>query len=142
MDEKMDRLSNVFADALVARGVQRGDRVALLMHECPQFAVCQLGLWKVGAEVVPINPRCTEEELSRAMVESGAEIAVVLTFFYHKIRVVQPHTSLRRIIVTNGWTIHHVSCTASLHPDRGLSAESGRRDLRPGMITCSGYFSP
>jgi long-chain acyl-CoA synthetase len=98
---ELDQISDAFAAALVAQGVKKGDRVALLLPNCPQFVIAQLGVWKVGAIVVPINPLYTEHELPHILADCGAEIALVLTPFYQKIKTVQPRTKLRRIIATN-----------------------------------------
>jgi len=98
---ELDRLSDAFAAALVAQGILKGDRVALLLPNCPQFVIAQLGAWKAGAIVVPMNPLYTEHELPHMLSDCGAEIALVLTPFYAKIKAVQPHTNLRRIIATN-----------------------------------------
>jgi long-chain acyl-CoA synthetase len=98
---ELDRLSDAFAAALVAQGVAKGDRVALLLPNCPQFVIGQLGAWKAGAVVVPMNPLYTEHELPPMLADCGAQIALVLTPFYEKVKAAQPHTSLRRIIATN-----------------------------------------
>jgi long-chain acyl-CoA synthetase len=98
---ELDRLSDAFAAALVAQGVARGDRVALLLPNCPQFVIGQLGAWKAGAVVVPLNPLYTEHELSEMLADSGAETALVLTPFYDKVKGLQPQSKLRRIIATN-----------------------------------------
>jgi long-chain acyl-CoA synthetase len=98
---ELDRLSNAFAASLVAQGVEKGDRVALLLPNCPQFVIGQLGAWKAGAVVVPINPLYTESELPKLLTDCGAETALVLTAFYEKVKAVQPHTGLRRIIATS-----------------------------------------
>jgi long-chain acyl-CoA synthetase len=98
---QLDRLSDAFAAALVAQGVQKGDRVVLLLPNCPQFVIGQLGAWKAGAIVVPLNPLYTEHELPQVLAGCGAEIALALTPFYDKIKAAQPHTSLRCIIATS-----------------------------------------
>jgi len=56
----LDRLSTAFAAALAADGVRPGDRVALLLPNCPQFIIAQFGIWKAGAIVVALNPTYTE----------------------------------------------------------------------------------
>ena len=76
---ELERLSDAFANALVARGIKKGDRVALLLPNCPQFVIAQLGIWKAGGIVAPLNPLYTEHELERLMRECGAETVVVLT---------------------------------------------------------------
>jgi long-chain acyl-CoA synthetase len=98
---ELDRLSDAFANALVALGVEKGDRVALLLPNCPQFVIAQLGAWKAGAILVPLNPLYTGHELSQMLNDCGAEMALVLTPFYEAVKDVQPQTSLRCIIATN-----------------------------------------
>ena len=97
----LDRLSDAFAAALVSLGAKKGDRVALLLPNCPQTIVCQFGAWKVGAVVTPINPLYTERELEHTLQAGEAEIAVVLTPFYGKLKAIQAHTRLRCIVATN-----------------------------------------
>jgi long-chain acyl-CoA synthetase len=98
---ELDRRSDAFAAALAALGVAKGDRVALLLPNCPQFLICELGAWKAGAVVHPLNPIYTEQELEGALRRTGAETIVVLTPFYGRIKAVQPRTALRRVVATN-----------------------------------------
>jgi long-chain acyl-CoA synthetase len=98
---ELQRLSDAFAAALAALGVAKGDRVALLLPNCPQFLVCELGAWKAGAVVVPLNPIYTEPELAGALARTGAETIVALTPFYGRVKAVQPRTALRRVVATN-----------------------------------------
>ena len=98
---ELDTLSDAFAGGLAARGVVRGDRVALIMPNCPQMIIGQLGVWKAGAVAVPLNPLSSDEELTHALADTGARAAVVLTRFYHKIKRLQPSTALEIVIATN-----------------------------------------
>jgi long-chain acyl-CoA synthetase len=97
---EVDRLSDAFAAALAGLGVRKGDRLALLLPNCPQFLVAELGAWKAGAVVVPLNPLYTADELARPLIETEAETAVVLTPFYGRVKSVQPRTALRRVVAT------------------------------------------
>ena len=97
---ELDRASDAFAAALAGLGVAKGDRVALLLPNCPQFLVCELGAWKVGAVLVPLNPIYTEQELEGALARTGAETIVVLTPFYGRVKAVQPRTALTRVVAT------------------------------------------
>jgi long-chain acyl-CoA synthetase len=99
--QELETASDAFAAALVAQGVRPGDRVALLLANCPQFLIAELGIWKAGATVAPLNPIYTEEELVGPLNTSGATVAVVLTPFYERIKTVQPRTKLRRVIAAN-----------------------------------------
>jgi long-chain acyl-CoA synthetase len=98
---ELDRRSDAFAAALAGLGVAKGDRVALLLPNCPQFLICELGAWKAGAVVHPLNPIYTEQELEGALRRTRAETIVVLTPFYGRVKAVQPRTALRRVVATN-----------------------------------------
>jgi long-chain acyl-CoA synthetase len=98
---ELERLTNAFSAALQALGVQKGERVALVLPNCPQAVIGQIGAWKAGAIVAPINPLYTERELEYSLVEIRAESALVLTPFYAKIKAVQPRTPVKRVIATN-----------------------------------------
>ncbi|MGH2814145.1 MAG: AMP-binding protein, partial [Actinomycetota bacterium] len=98
---ELDRLSDAFAAALAGLGVAPGDRVALLLPNCPQFLIGELGAWKAGAILVPLNPIYTEQELAGALARTGAETIVVLTPFYGRVKAAQPRTAVERVIATN-----------------------------------------
>jgi long-chain acyl-CoA synthetase len=98
---ELERESTAFAAALAALGVKRGDRVGLLLPNCPQFFIAELGAWKLGAIVAPLNPIYTEHELEGPLREHGIETIVVLTRFYERIKRLQPRSRLRRVIATN-----------------------------------------
>ena len=97
----LDRLSDACASAFAALGIKRGDRVALVLPNCPQFFVAQFGAWKVGAIVAPLNPIYTEHELEGPLRAHGVDTVVTLTRFYRRIKRVQPRTGVRRVIATN-----------------------------------------
>jgi long-chain acyl-CoA synthetase len=98
---ELDRASDAFAAALGTMGVGKGDRVALLLPNCPQFLIAELGAWKRGAIVVPLNPIYSEAELQRPLAATGAETVVVLTPFYARIKNLQSQTRLRNVIATS-----------------------------------------
>jgi long-chain acyl-CoA synthetase len=98
---QLERLSDACAAAFASLGIHRGDRVALLLPNCPQFVVAQLAAWKLGAIVAPLSPASTEAELEGPLAEHGVETIVVLTRYYHRVKHVQPRTGLRRVIATN-----------------------------------------
>lgn len=98
---ELDRASDAFAAALAADGVAPGDRVALLLPNCPQAVIAQLGTWKAGAIASPMNPLYTSTELEHGLREVEAEVAVVLTPFYEKVAALRGPTPLRRVIAAN-----------------------------------------
>jgi long-chain acyl-CoA synthetase len=98
---ELDRSSNAVATALVDIGLQKGDRVALLLPNSPQMIIGEFGIWKAGGIAVPMNPLYTETELEAALNECDAEIAIVLTPVYQKIKSIQNRTSINHVIATN-----------------------------------------
>ncbi len=98
---ELERLSDAFAAALTGLGVQKGDRVAIVVPNSPQAILGQVGAWKAGAIVAPVNSLYTERELEYSLNEIGAETVLVLTPFYEKIKAIQARTQVRRVIATN-----------------------------------------
>ena len=98
---RLEQLSNGCAAAFSALGLTRGDRVALLLPNCPQFVIAELGTWKIGGIIAPLNPIYSDTELETALGESGATAIVCLTRYYRRIKQLQPRTSLRYVIATN-----------------------------------------
>ena len=93
--------ARAFARALEDRGVKRGDRVALVLPNVPQFLVAELGAWMAGAIVAPVNPTYPDDELASLLARAGATVAVVLAPFYDRIKTVQPRTAVRHVIVAH-----------------------------------------
>ncbi|HEV3217063.1 MAG TPA: long-chain fatty acid--CoA ligase [Vicinamibacterales bacterium] len=98
---ELDRLTDCFAAALGRMGVQRGHRVALVLPNCPQFLIAELGAWKAGATVLPLNPLYTGNELAEPLGASAAKVAVVLTPFYQRLKDIQPETRVETIVATS-----------------------------------------
>jgi long-chain acyl-CoA synthetase len=90
-----------FANGLRKLGVKKGDRVAILLPNTPQFVVAFFGALRAGATVVPCNPRYTAPELHRQLADSGAETLVTLSRFYPVAKAARPGTSVKNVIVTN-----------------------------------------
>jgi long-chain acyl-CoA synthetase len=96
----MDQV-NRFASALAALGVRKGDRVALLLPNLPQFVIAFYGALKLGAIVVNTNPTYTAREIEHQLGDSGAETAVLFSPLYARLREVQSRTQVKRVIVTD-----------------------------------------
>ncbi|GIW12089.1 MAG: AMP-dependent synthetase [Dehalococcoidia bacterium] len=99
--QALDQLSDCFAAWLQHQGVRKGDRVAAVLPNCPQFLIAQYGAWKAGAIFAPLSPLSTSEELRAVLQSNGAETIVVLTPFYSRVKRIQPETALRRVVATN-----------------------------------------
>jgi long-chain acyl-CoA synthetase len=99
---ELDQLANRFANALNGLGVQPGDRVALLMPNCPQMVLAYYGGLRAGAVMVPTSPLYVESELEHQLADSGATVVVCLSSLFGRLQAVRPHLlDLRQVIVTN-----------------------------------------
>ncbi|HEY0241123.1 MAG TPA: AMP-binding protein [Gemmatimonadaceae bacterium] len=96
----LERWSDRFASSLERLGVQRGDRVAIALPNCPQFMIAELGIWKAGGIACPINPLYTDRELEDAFNAGGSQVAVVLNRYYSRVKGLQQRTGLRHIVAT------------------------------------------
>ncbi|MEU6402696.1 AMP-binding protein [Streptomyces sp. NPDC046985] len=67
-----DALSDSVAGLLAARGLRRGDRVAVVLQNSPHFALAVLGAWKAGATVVPVNPMYKSAEVAHVLADAEA----------------------------------------------------------------------
>lgn len=74
---EVDALTAGFAARLTALGVEKGDRVILMMSDGPEFVASLMATMKVGAVVVMINPGLKEESLGPIVDRSRATVAVV-----------------------------------------------------------------
>ncbi|HEY8787107.1 MAG TPA: long-chain fatty acid--CoA ligase [Candidatus Limnocylindria bacterium] len=97
----LDELADRFAAGLQRLGVKKGDRVALVLPNCPQFVYSFFGSLKAGAVVVPTNPLYTVRELHNQLADSGARVVVVLSRLYPQVAEAAIGTSVERIVVTN-----------------------------------------
>ncbi len=90
-----------FAAALQKLGVQKGDRVAIMLPNTPQFVIAFFGALKAGATVVNTNPTYTPRELEHQLKDSGAETIVLLSPFYERLKSIQDSVPTKRAIITD-----------------------------------------
>jgi long-chain acyl-CoA synthetase len=90
-----------FAAALQAFGVERGDRVAVHLPNCPQFVIAYYATLMVGGIVVPCNPQYVGREIEHQLTDSGAETIVTLSLTYPTVKGIRDQTPLKQVIVTN-----------------------------------------
>jgi long-chain acyl-CoA synthetase len=88
------------ANALKSLHVNKGDRVAIMLPNCPQAVIAYYGALLAGAAVVQTNPLYTERELHIQLADCGAETLVTLDLFMPRVIKSTEHTAIKRIIVT------------------------------------------
>ncbi len=98
---EIEAASTAFGAALAALGVRKGDRVALVLPNCPQFLIAEFGVWKAGGIVVALNPTYSERELEQALDTMRVTIVVTLTPFYDRLKRVQGRTGVQQVIATS-----------------------------------------
>src|SRR5918912_3437133 len=99
---ELDALANRFANALLALGVRKGERVALLMPNCPQMVLAYYGGLRAGAVMVPTSPLYVESELEHQLVDAEVSVVVCLSSLFGRVHTVRRRVpSLRQVIVTS-----------------------------------------
>ena len=95
-----DELSDRFAGWLLAQGVQAGDRVGVHLPNCPQFNIAMLGILKVGAVHVPINPLFREHELRHELNDAGVTVLLTDVESAQIVEEIRPDTGVRHVATT------------------------------------------
>ncbi|MDQ3925552.1 MAG: long-chain fatty acid--CoA ligase [Actinomycetota bacterium] len=94
-------LTEKMAASLASRGVKKGDRVALMLSNCPQYAISFFATVRLGAIATQINPMYVEREIEHILEDSGAETIVVYSQAYPRIKAVIEQTRLRNVVVVH-----------------------------------------
>lgn len=87
----MNIFANRFAHAMLSLGVQKGDRVAIMSHNCYQFLVCFFGLSKIGAVLTPLNFALRGEEIEYIIKHSEAKVFIVEDGITPHVNEIKPH---------------------------------------------------
>ncbi|MFZ3033885.1 MAG: class I adenylate-forming enzyme family protein [Parvibaculum sp.] len=84
--EAFARAAITFAHELIAKGVKKGDRVAIIMRNLPEWPVAFYGASLTGAIVTPLNAWWTGEELEYGLTDSGSKIVVCDAGLYQRVK--------------------------------------------------------
>jgi long-chain acyl-CoA synthetase len=93
--ERVDR----FATALFSLGIKKGDRVAMLLLNSPEFVIAYYGAMKVGATITPISPVYVSNEIKHQLEDSGAETIICQDMLYSGIEKIGG--KLKNVILAN-----------------------------------------
>ncbi|THE14696.1 long-chain-fatty-acid--CoA ligase [Bacillus timonensis] len=88
------------ANYLVEQGIKKGDRIAIMLPNCPQGVIAYYGVLFSGAIVVQTNPLYTERELEYHLMDSGSKAIITLDILFPRVSKVKALTQLEHIIVT------------------------------------------
>ncbi|MCS7036682.1 MAG: AMP-binding protein [Saprospiraceae bacterium] len=98
---EVDRLSNDFAAYLQSRGLEPGDRIALMMPNILQYPIALFGALRAGLIVVNTNPLYTPREMRHQFVDSGAKAILIAENFAHNLEQIIGETPIKTVILTS-----------------------------------------
>ena len=97
---QVDSLSQAFAAYLQGLGLVKGDRVAIMMPNMPQYPVAVAGILRAGFVVVNVNPLYTARELEHQLKDSGAKAIVIIENFATTLQQCVAQTSVKHVVLT------------------------------------------
>lgn len=144
--EKVDR----FAGILLAQGVKKGDRVALILVNSPTYVISFFALMKLGAIAANVSVGVSGEELAGCLNNSGAETVITLDLFAKNLYRVIAKTAVKNVILhsvfgmekkiplTDGMPVPQVFSDLMAGADRGIVAGA---DVSPSDLAVLQYTS-
>ena len=94
-----DSLSSAFAAYLQGLGLVKGDRVAIMMPNVPQYPVTVAAVLRAGFVVVNVNPLYTPRELEHQLKDSGAKAIVIIENFATTLEQCIAHTPVKHVVL-------------------------------------------
>jgi len=94
-----DALSSAFAAYLQSLGLVKGDRVAIMMPNVPQYPVAVAAILRAGFVVVNVNPLYTPRELEHQLKDSGAKAIVIIENFASTLEHCIAHTPIKHVVL-------------------------------------------
>ncbi len=98
---EVDRLSRDFGAYLQSRGLQPGDRIALMMPNLIQYPIALFGAFRAGLIVVNTNPLYTPREMKHQFTDSGAKAIVIVENFAANLQQILSETQIQMVIKTS-----------------------------------------
>jgi long-chain acyl-CoA synthetase len=145
---EIDERSKALGAWLQSKGVKRGDRVALMMPNVPQYLVAIGAVLRVGGVVVNVNPLYTARELQHQLADAGATVIIVLENFAHTLETVIDKTEVRHVVLAAmgdmlgfvkgqlvNFVLRHVK---KMVPEFRLPTNAGRSVTRFNMAIAQG----
>jgi long-chain acyl-CoA synthetase len=97
---QVDDASRALAAYLQAQGLEKGDRVAIMMPNVPQYPVAVAAILRAGYVVVNVNPLYTPRELEHQLKDSGAKLIIIVENFATTLQQVLASVPTKKVIVT------------------------------------------
>lgn len=97
----LKKRADALAASLARAGIVKGDRVGIMLPNCPQYIIAAFALLRLGAVVVNINPSYTARETSIVAGDSGIRAIITLDALAPLLQAIAPQTGIHEIIVTS-----------------------------------------
>ena len=97
----LKRRADALAVALMRMGIAKGDRVGIMLPNCPQYIISAFAALRLGAIVVNINPSYTAREALTVLTDSGARMVITVDALAPLIASVRAQTAVEHVIVTS-----------------------------------------
>lgn len=98
---QVDEQSDALAAALADVGIGRGDRIAVILQNIPQYFLSVVAAWKLGAVPVPLNPMYRSREIGEILTDSGAVAAICLESVAEEVATAPGASALRAVLTTS-----------------------------------------
>ncbi len=122
--QELDEQANRVAGGLASLGIGKGDRVAMMLPNIPEFVFTFFGIQKLGAVAVPFNTMYKGREISYILQDSGAKAIVCLTSFSNLINEIKTDCpALEHVIVTGQRTLVFLDPDASVNVQLVLESQ-------------------
>jgi long-chain acyl-CoA synthetase len=144
----IDELSQALGAWLQSRGLGKGDRVAVMMPNLPQYMVAIPAILRAGLVVVNVNPLYTARELEHQLVDSGSRAIIVLENFASTLEEVIDRTQVQHVVLASigdllgfwkgqfvNFAVRHLK---KLVPEFRLPLDAGRTVIRFNMAVAEG----
>jgi long-chain acyl-CoA synthetase len=99
--DQIDKLSIQFGAYLRSRGLEKGDKIALMMPNMLQYPIALFGALRAGLVVVNTNPLYTPREMSHQFTDSGVKAIVIAENFASNLEKIIKNTQIKTVIVTS-----------------------------------------
>jgi len=90
------RAASVFYDL----GLRKGDRVSVMLPNCPDFVIAYYAILSLGGIVVNTNPMYVEREIEHQVNDSGSTMILVYADIYPRVKNIRGNTPLKKVILT------------------------------------------
>ncbi len=114
---EMKQFSDSLAAALAGLGVAKGDKVATVLPNCPQFMISDFGIMKAGAAHVPCSVMHRAADLIYEIGESGAETVICTDISLDLVNSIRAETRIKNVIVSSLTDYSSDETEPKTHPD-------------------------